>query len=704
MLKKHLILALFFGIHSAGAMAADEKNPLAGLKFQSSPFEACKDVTFVSNSDFKKNEQFWHDASVECGADIQVLPDAGFASFLRTVQYKLSGDGLSDKRTEEFLKRVGTKALASTEENMRITKALLGCAMDKPDFFETKQAVPYEACKDFVKDVKDVAKEVGPTARIELAAMQKASGIFSKAGNFMKWITGTQTGIEKAPLTADEQKKVDEIVAKMTKEANEEINKQLAEMPPATDESGGAGALLAIQQQVWSKHFAEHADKYNKAIQSAPVLAYLSNPDPTDADIAHAARQVLKNGFKEAEKIRATIKDADAAYKYGNSRGRGVGPKEHDSEAASKMMFEFMKYGPIVRETLGEDKTFCNNATNTANYIANSGTRDTALIMGGMLAGGMAGAAIGPAALAAVGVGGVTAGAAATAVTLLPAAALYYHDIAKYQDAKQRAFANLHNIDGKMGRGQDLSDIADFEEARDGLMMSLAIAGTGVDLIGLGIGKAIFKNLKVLQQPGARLAVTKALQRRGLSALEIDKIMKNIASADARVQAEAAASLVKNLGVDTREISALSGLYRTNIIKEGDAKAFEAFKGRIRAIPEGPQREAAFAHIEDTLKNVNTAKINAGNREQVLDVIASGGQFGADPKVLAGRINDWDTGLDGLARTFDEAKRQMDLPEVRGLASAELRSDAAFERALQKLGVDDPEIRAMMKKCGLKPI
>ncbi len=55
MQKKHLILALLFGIPSVSLGATDPTN----VKFQSSPYKACQDVALISRNDYNQNKEFW---------------------------------------------------------------------------------------------------------------------------------------------------------------------------------------------------------------------------------------------------------------------------------------------------------------------------------------------------------------------------------------------------------------------------------------------------------------------------------------------------------------------------------------------------------------------------------------------------------------------------------------------------------------------
>jgi hypothetical protein len=170
--------------------------------------------------------------------------------------------------------------------------------------------------------------------------------------------------------------------------------------------------------------------------------------------------------------------------------------------------------------------------------------------------------------------------------------------------------------------------------------------------------------------------------------------------------------VAKALDIDTSEIKVLQNLFRTGVVPEVDARASSRALVRLRSIP-AEQRASALARVEDSLANLNTAKINAANRDQALEAIVSGAQFGADPKRVASVVTDWDGGLDGLARTYDIARKKMDMPELRGIASADDKMERSFRMALREQRPNAPEFKAMpdeqwakvedqMVGCGLK--
>ena len=190
------------------------------------------------------------------------------------------------------------------------------------------------------------------------------------------------------------------------------------------------------------------------------------------------------------------------------------------------------------------------------------------------------------------------------------------------------------------------------------------------------------------------------------------KVLADLKSADGVVSGRALTQVAKALDIDSGEIKVLQNLFRTGVVPEVDTRASSRALVRLRSIP-AEQRASALARVEDSLANLNTAKINAGNRDQALEAIVSGAQFGADPKRVAAVVTDWDGGLDGLARTYDLARKKMDLPELRGIASTDDKLERSFRMALREQRPNAPELKALpdsewakvedkMVGCGLK--
>ncbi len=732
-----------------------------GLKLQTSPFEACKDVSLLSRKDYEKNREFWQQTLAECpdvARELQILPDAGFLSSF--VGYM--GEAEENLRSVDFLNRLGEEAKKSIIENNRLTKFLLACAKndnaaisavkgDAPaatkDFFDVKN------CGELLSSVNKAAAAKGKDARIQYALVKHFGSNAAAAGRGIRSglskITSLWGGegfvlpLEKQSLSAEEkaqvdrtiqeqnarmdqefQKKLQEINAKVERLKKLNVNKGQYRLDSLMDEKDGRyvesgipswyieydressqgknpnspqaklhkeRVMMEMQNQI----LAEHSDAFHNAISAAPIVAYLEKGNPNAADIAKAADALLKNGEAELKKIEDTMKTSKVLMTHRKQGGgKALVTLAPDPDAAAKNMMEFMKYGPLVRKLLEEDKMNCRTATGLANYISGSEMRNATLIVGGMLAGGaVVGLAAGAAGLTAAGITGAVAGSA-----LIPSGVLYYNDYDKYAKAQQRTFNVAHTIEDEVGAGTLLADTKEFEAARNNFTFAVATAGTGIDVWGLGLGKgalmgAALAGRRLVLQPASKLALAKQLRTKGLGEAEIKRLIDDIASADPNVSGQAVMKIMKETGIDSRDVRLARELTRTRLVNDQNVEAFDNIMARLKKLPES-ERQLVYARVEETLKDVNSAKINAGNRTQALEAIVAGAMFGAEPKRIASVVGEWEDGLEGLAKAFDAAGKHLKASDVTGMP-ADLRLQTAFKRGLDDLRSANPELKAI---------
>ncbi len=108
----------------------------------------------------------------------------------------------------------------------------------------------------------------------------------------------------------------------------------------------------------------------------------------------------------------------------------------------------------------------------------------------------------------------------------------------------------------------------------------------------------------------------------------------------------------------------------------------------------------------DGLTEVGPAK-----RSDAMRVVLAASEFGAYDSsqvkaraigaLAAAKINEWDEGLYGLARTYEQARTNLALPEIARLAADE-RLEAAYSKALDDLGVTDPATKKKMTWCAFQ--
>lgn len=756
-MKKLLTLAL--ATLAAPAFGADD--PLGTTNFRSTMFEeTCKNFAYVRRDDYNKNKEFWDKAMNECGADVQILPDTGFLSSL---VFHI-GEQDENRRSALFLKRVGERAKGYVGLNNRITENLVNCAKKNKAWFDEKKAAAkskeeeelytYEKCGDLLGKLKETMEEVRPQMRQAIAlsgyrelavSIGGSPAEFGSRENPEKFINsrmmsypGLSLPRGHEPLTASELAKAKEQFEKDTKEIEEGFDKRLADLKKREDElkvsEGGDMRLVRAKMPQWyyqydpakkwtnptflqhlskereGKH-AQYRAKYNELLVKAPILAFLGKDKPTDEEIAKAAGDLLKNGQDELKEIADTLKIVDEKI------GGGRNAREREDSDKVRKMFDFMKYGPVVREVLAEDPSQCKTADGIANYIFNSDLRNNIALGVGMLGGIGYMAVRGSALVAGTFLAGLSNTALATAAALPVSAGLYYRDYRNFLDAERRMFnvAETERTGGTL-----ISDMKDYEEAKNALTLSLAIAGTGIDFWGLGLvkGAGIVGSAALAGRGFTRAAnsaaLRNALKAKGLGADEITRVFADLNSGDATRAGRAAAKLIKDLGLDDAEIRFMRAAAAKGVLKEGNEGMLDPIRTQLAHL-DARERKAVYSKALEILDDVNSAKLNDANRRQVLEAAIAGARFGIkDPKQLAAKINDWEEGIEGLTKTFQLAKKHMDDPGIKAIANLEARQEAAFAKALDEMRAANPEMKAMpdaewellrpkLLACGIRP-
>jgi len=745
---KKMIFAFLIALPALAA----EQDPLQGITFKDTPFETCQNITFVGKEDYAKNKEFWDKAINECGADVQVLPDTGFFS---TIKFKL-GEQDENRRSNLFLRRVGARAAGYVELNNRLTEHLIQCARKNQKWFEERAATArskeeeefydFAKCENVLDALKETMAEVRPQLRQAVALSRYQDimqahelGSNTQPEKFLNSYMQAAPGLV-IPRGLERMEK-DEIAAAVkrfnedTKEIEASFEKRLAELRNREAELKKQGMSdWEVRQRLpkwfyeynpkskWNNvtfqdhlkrerqvKFAKYRDEYMQLLTKAPILAFLGKKNPTNEEIAAAAEQLLKNGKEEQARIEKTLASVDKPV---TTAGKSL-PKSDQAQA--KEMFEFMKYGPIVRELLAEDPSQCKTATGIANYISNSELRNNVALMAGMVGGIGYLAVRGTALVAGTALAGLSNTAIATMAALPVAGGFYYRDYKNFIDAERRFF----NVPETERFGTAVGDLKEYEEAKNALSMSLAIAGTGIDFWGLGLGKgiAMVGGAAFAGKLGTRAASSAALKgtlkSKGLSEAEIAKVFADLNSGNKDTAARAAAKLIKDLNLDDAEIRFMRIAAQKGVLKEQNAQGLmdpiQRELGKLNA----EERKRVYSKAMEILEGVNSAKLNEYNRRQVLESAIAGARFGIkDPKQLAAKINDWEEGLEGLTKTFRLAKRHLDDAKIRNIANLEARQEAAFDKALDEMRALNPELKAMpesewakmkpgLRSCGL---
>lgn len=711
---------------------AQSKSAINDLKLRESPFEACKDVPLISNKDYLKNKEFWDQARVQCEElDVQILPDTGF---INTLVGKL-GEQDDALRSIEFLKRVGDRTAKYMQTNNEITEHLVHCAKKDKAWFDSQRAkakteeerdfYDYSSCDGVMQKARKQINDAASRARILvglIAEQRKELAPWRKIGDKLRGAVGAKLTIETQEPTEAEKKEIARLAEQHKKDLAAHLNEKVGPLKPDAPpvEQENHFVATAVEEGKFNTDaYLKTWDELLGIIQQVPILGYLEPKDVVreesytnefgvpstyierekgkfgpegagDDDIARAAEQVLKNGIETRNEVLKIL--ADGAKTEGRA-GRGTKVKYTEQQRLDKM-FELMKYGPVAREILKEDPAMCQTATGIANHISNTELRNNVALMVGMLGTAGAAAVIGPAALAGTAVAAAaTPALLATGVGVGFSAYLGVQDYQRYADSKRRTFSVVET-DGVLAKGSEpqraVADVKEFDQYRNNLALALALSP--LDLVGSGIfmGAAGLTVGKFLEGPGARAALTAALRAKGITQIDVDRLLKNLVSSDPAIAKAAARKIMMEVGMDENQIRFIRMAASKRAFSEQNPEAMAAI---LKEVKDGKTYMGAMKILEA----VNSAKINPANRDQVLRAAIAGAEFGVnDPKKLAAVITDWEEGLDGLARTYQVAAKKMkDDPNISKIVNLDERQRVSFRAALDDLRAQNPELKAM---------
>ena len=356
------------------AHAAD--NPLDPSNFKSNPLKnVCQDKLFISDDTYQKDKNYWDQVVGSCHAPVEILPPNSWSGWMQGIL----GRTKDQVQSVDLLKKVGEKALANQDFANKRSELWAHCAGDKdPAWFKQmqNQKVPQDnrallafnqdfydqtKCEKRLGELREAAKKFGPEARVNLALMKKTAGQGSKWASLLRTATGQRFDIETAPLTDDEQKKVDADAETLraadtlaAKQAFQEGFKAIEQWHLANkgvpdsmipnslfkDPVLGTGIknlyitkgprgmegldndalfLSTVDHFQANGDFNKFYDKYNQALGDAPVVAYLDKAEPSDADLAVAASKLLENGKKNLVEIDAALNHAIVSCKSARS-------------------------------------------------------------------------------------------------------------------------------------------------------------------------------------------------------------------------------------------------------------------------------------------------------------------------------------------------------------------------------------------------
>lgn len=673
----------------------------------------------------------------------------------------LSGSGADAAAAKKFFatKLAGAKVMAE--------KGIPGGDFDA-GFYDSSK------CDTHLKELKDLIAKRGPETRVAREIMRRTMSGFTKTkeaatGLMREAVDSNIDGLnmfglglekfalpgEKVPLSAEETAEVEKTLKNSDSKARTQLlnlanaeSKRLAEyrkqnpnpnsapfesmVPPAPHwvvefykAGGGRGASelpdgaqdkldIAVEKAVNAEHFAKASQNYTKGLSGAQILAFLNKRDPSNADIASAAKELLKNNNQLLSETRDLIQKGRPF----NLLERNVLNMEKAKELDKTDLGRIRRYADLMQNTsvvtdlLKEHPENCAVAIGLNTSFAREKTRNKIALSVGVAAATFgATAAVGPATFT---VGGVTLSSAAIPATasIATGGLSVMGDYYKYQGAKKRSFNVVHTDKDTFGSGVAIADSKEFFDARTAFLNNAAIYLAGT------VAPSIYKGfIKPNQAKLQSQVVLKKLMANGMTENEGRDLIEAVGKGDK----DAIYKLAKEFGVSNSEMEVAGRMWKEQMNNPDTASTYASFSERLNAMKKTPeQRKVLFDRMNEIMKNVEG--VGPAKRSDAMRVVIAATELGDYDnaavnlraigavkdayKPIAGErlgavIKGWDGGgLRGLATTLDQARINLTLPEIARLAP-EKRQEAAYDKALKDLGVTDPIARAAMKNCGL---
>lgn len=726
------------GVNPQMIKASQERNKAQSLKYAQegkplfvSPYAECnaadsKPQTFLTKADYEKNKEYWDRAKTECSSDvnIEVLADTGFFNdLLQNIKGSVGMQYYDEetlKKAKEFLTVIGEKSKEYATINRKHNEKLAACAPN-PD----NQS---QECKELISNTKAVMASIRPELRQEMAlsrygknatigqayrldeskeralvinkALQAVDGLPSPNSGYLAVLgVDSATNNSKIPALTPaelaaaqakfEQDSKDIIAEKNSKGYDDYINKHFT-FGTWNMEAPGRSSFDRDKNKVvgWDRYAKqqEHKDKYIKLINQAPLLAYIGSTDPSDKEIIEAAKVFAKNAKDQEDKIALALDN---------------GKKESGGQSSS--MYDFLSYGPVIKELLKKDPRFCGAATMLAQYKTSEDLQGTLgyaalAVSGGIAANGLKVAAGAVTRLGAVGSVLSSSGTLMALGSAPGSIAIQARDWNKAKDVGQR-FAS--SMDGK----HTLAEMQEYNEAMDNVKMNLLF--TPLDFMGAGAMKPVEKSKIILallkregveQATAARLAasvVKQGTEESKLALVEIQKTLKvspqkkqffEYAAGRKLIDRPAPGSVLKRPPTQNQVFD--EALKSTDAKIEATMAQLKKLDPVMRSDNDKQLVKTLFAGADFYgLDNPNLAKnlvekANAG----VARVAEKSKEFSDNPDSLA-----------GLEKALRLAKKQLDDPKISAIADPVARREAAFQKALKDEEIDEATAKKM---CG----
>lgn len=639
-------------------------SPLDRLKLTESPFEACKDKVFISNSVYEEDKEYWSQAIKECGNELnmEVVPDSGFFSMFVD---KFS-DNKDEKKAMEFLKKVQGEVSKDIAGNISTIQAQIAC-MENP-----KAA----GCEKILGSLDKNIKSIAPSLRKELAlsSYSDRTRAFEKPNieenintNLIAPTKHLAVDARMEALDADEINDAKKVFAAESEEIEKAWDEKAAkggkfEGKAITkgDYKNGMFEKFRVEQR--SKKFDAHRAEYMKKLYSAPILGFLGSKDAVGnclggkneacAEAKAAAKALLANNEKQLALVNNMISTKVATH--GGKSSATVEKKVSD-------LLDLMGYVPQVNRVLKSSPDYCQSATGVTNLVSNRSTKHTTGMIAAAIPLFMAGGAVGGAAANSLASAyGVTAGAgmaaAVTAGNVLGMAAAgsaigaysYHEASANLNDQKEKFFNRATEEDGAA-----MTEIKNLQDAQTALAWDVILQPLNILVPGAGatVGLATTKM-------GAKIAASsslrKALAEKGLAKETIQSLTTRLASKDAEVARAAGKEIMRELGWTEEGVKLVDAARKKGLISQFTHK--DAINALGAEVKDSKLAARALKYLEEIDPSKAAAVVNDGNREAKWEALVEGIRSNADPKKTAEVYAKWDEGAEGLTATFKAAR------------------------------------------------
>lgn len=678
---------------------------------------ACQGIPVLNEKDYLKHKSYWDETVNSCRIKIDVIPKISFNEVLAGNIQEAENSAAS---YSGFLEEVGLKALSFLETNNKLTEVLYHCANGDKDWFESKKSLiltdgendlyDFSKCSSLLGNLKSKIVSTRPKLRQLLALTSFEIGL-----NYndieTRYDVNKKLKSSKGVI-APKMEKLNEVELQ---KARKSLRKKLLEIEQAWEKINPENLETSIKDKLIrvglsligstvekkrdlfygekiNEYSLENKTAYMEVLAKLPIMAFLKKKIPSNGEIAKAAQDLLSNGEAEKQKILDLLYEAN----NGRSRNSKSNAKEKITESyKANILVDFMKYGLVVNEVLTESPSYCGVATGLTNYLRHNQTKKNALLITGLLGGTALVATKGVILLSGTFLESLSGAALATYATLPVAGAIYLSEYQAYTSSKQRTFNAYETFED----GEPLVELEEYALSRRTLMISLALAGTGIDLWGAGLLKAggalvgVNASARVLEKYSAKKTVAAILRQNGMDEQQISQTTKHLMNGSEIQVKEALDKVLRNNQVNPQEIAMIRLLLGSQVQVNGNSVRFlETF---LSSLPtQAKQREIATENALNIFKQLDQTTLNSLSTGKKAKLIAMASRFKhMRAEKIIRIVKNWDEGVDGLLKVYQQAWDNLSKGQYSFMSDIAQREEMAFEAALDALMRQSPEFK-----------